>query len=100
MLIFLKRDHGAILRAAGKRRKMSQYEIGNPLTATKMTQHWPRAALYAPLRVTLFENESGGCTFAYDQPSSPFGQFGDDRVTEEARALDEELKSALQRSAQ
>ena len=99
LFIFLKRDHGALLGAAGEPRKVFQYEIGNPLTAMKMTRHQRRAALYAPLRVTLFENDSGGCTFEYDRPSSLFGQFGDDRVTEVARGLDEELKSALMRSA-
>jgi uncharacterized protein (DUF302 family) len=100
LFIFLKRDHGALLRVAGQHRKVFQYEIGNPLTATKMTWHQLQSALYAPLRVTLFENDSGGCTFAYDRPSSLFGQFGDDRVAEVARRLDEELKSALLRSAQ
>lgn len=100
LFIFLKRDHGALLRVAGQRRKLFQYEIGNPLTATKMTRHQRQAALYAPLRVTLFESDEGGCAFAYDRPSSLFGQFGDERVTETARRLDEELKSALLRAAQ
>jgi uncharacterized protein (DUF302 family) len=100
LFIFLKRDHGALLRIAGQYRTAFQYEIGNPLTATKMTRHKLAAALYAPLRVTLYENESGGCTFAYDQPSSLFGQFGDERVTDVARRLDEQLKSALLQAAQ
>jgi hypothetical protein len=34
-----------------KTRKAVQYEIGNPLTATRMTRHRMAAALYAPLRV-------------------------------------------------
>ncbi len=100
LFIFLKRDHGALLRSAGQRRKVCQYEIGNPLTASKMTRHQLQAALYAPLRVTLFETDSGGCAFAYDRPSSLFGQFGDERVVEVARRLDEELKSVLLRSSQ
>jgi uncharacterized protein (DUF302 family) len=99
LFIFLKRDHGALLRAAGPHKKVFQYEIGNPLTAMKMTRHQRRAALYAPLRVTLVEDDSGGCTFEYDRPSSLFGQFGDDGVTDVARGLDEDLKSALTRSA-
>jgi hypothetical protein len=65
-----------------------------------MTRHQLQAALYVPLRVTLFENDSGGCTFAYDRPSSLFGQFGDERVTEVSHRLDEELKAALLQSAQ
>ena len=37
LYIFLKRDHGELLQITGRARKALQYEIGNPLTATKMT---------------------------------------------------------------
>jgi hypothetical protein len=57
--IFGARDHGGLLRTAGLARKAVQYEIGNPLTATGMTRHQLPAALYAPLRVLLYENEAG-----------------------------------------
>ena len=63
LFIFLKRDHGALLRITGRPRKALQYEIGNPLTATRMTRHQIPAALYAPLRVVLYENAAGGATF-------------------------------------
>jgi len=46
--IFLDRDHGALLQIAGGTRNARQYEIGNPLTASKMTRHQLPAALYAP----------------------------------------------------
>ena len=36
LFIFLKRDHGALLQVTGRPRKATQYEIGNPLTATRM----------------------------------------------------------------
>jgi Domain of unknown function DUF302 len=57
--IFLVRDHGEILRIAGQSRNALQYEIGNPLTASSMTRHNLAAALYAPLRVVLYETENG-----------------------------------------
>jgi hypothetical protein len=57
--IFGERDHGAVLRIVGGRRSALQYDIGNPLTASKMTRYQLPAALYAPLRVVLFENEQG-----------------------------------------
>ena len=44
-------DHGANLQIVGRKRNSLLYEIGNPLTATKMTRHQLPAALYAPLRV-------------------------------------------------
>ncbi len=87
-------------KAAGQQRKATQYEIGNPLTATLMTRHKLAASLYAPLRVALYENEGGGCAFAYDQPSSLFGQFGDEQINVVARGLDEKLKAALLRAAE
>ncbi|VFU10094.1 conserved protein of unknown function [Methylocella tundrae] len=100
LFIFLKRDHGAFLRSAGRSRKALQYEIGNPLTATMMTQHELPAALYAPLRVVLYENAAGGATFEYDKPSTLFGQFGDERVAAVSRDLDAELERALRRAAE
>jgi hypothetical protein len=39
LFIFLKRDHGALLRIASQTRKALQYEIGNPVTASMMTKH-------------------------------------------------------------
>ena len=97
--IFLDRDHGALLQIAGGARNARQYEIGNPLTASKMTRHQLPAALYAPLRVVLYEDGNGRGIFEYDKPSSFFGQFGDERVTEVGRYLDETLEAALLRAA-
>ncbi len=98
--IFLAREHGALLQIAGGRRNAVQYEIGNPLTATKMTRHRLPAGLYAPLRVVLFEDEQGRGVFEYDKPSSFFGQFGDERVTEVGRYLDATLEAALRNAAE
>jgi hypothetical protein len=39
-------------------------------TATRMTRHQIPAALYAPLRVVLYENTAGGAIFEYDKPST------------------------------
>jgi len=98
--IFLAREHGALLQIAGGKRNAVQYEIGNPLTATKMTRHRLPAGLYAPLRVVLFEDEQGRGVFEYDRPSSFFGQFGDERVTEVGRYLDAALEAALRNAAE
>jgi hypothetical protein len=97
--IFLSRDHGALLGIYGKRHQAIQYEIGNPLTASTMTRHKLAAGLYAPLRVVLYENDDGSSRFEYDLPSSLFGQFGDERITEVARGLDVALGRALSSAA-
>jgi Domain of unknown function DUF302 len=92
--IFQVRDHGALLKIAGKARNALQYDIGNPVTASLMTRHRLSAALYAPVRVVLYENDEGHGVFEYDQPSTTFGQFGDERVTAVARGLDAALARA------
>ena len=97
--IFETRDHGALLQIAGGKRNALQYEIGNPLTASKMTRHQLPAALYAPLRVVLFEDEQGRGIFEYDKPSSFFGQFGDERVTAVGQYLDATLDAVLRNAA-
>jgi uncharacterized protein (DUF302 family) len=95
LFIFISRDHGELLQIAGRKRNAVQYEIGNPITASKMTRHNLGAALYAPLRVVLFEADAGDVVFEYDKPSTLFGQFGDETISEVARCLDRELEAAL-----
>jgi len=93
--IFLVRDHGALTAADGLKSKAMQYEIGNPLTAERMTRYVLAAGLYAPLRVILYQDASERAIFEYDLPSSLFGQFGDERVAKVGRELDAELEAAL-----
>jgi uncharacterized protein (DUF302 family) len=99
LAIFGSRDHGGLLRVAGLARRAVQYDIGNPLTATRMTQHHLPAALYAPLRVVLYQKEHGRAVFEYDRPSSLFGQFGDERVAAVVRELDASLEHVLAEAA-
>lgn len=94
--LFLARNHGELTAVDGQTSKAMQYEIGNPLTAERMTRHDLAAGLYAPLRVMLYEDKSGKAIFEYDLPSSLFGQFGDERITQVGRELDAELETALQ----
>ena len=94
--LFLVRNHGELTAADGQTSKGMQYEIGNPLTAERMTRYALAAGLYAPLRVMLYEDETGKAIFEYDLPSSLFGQFGDERITQVARELDAEVEAVLQ----
>jgi hypothetical protein len=93
--IFLIRDHGALLQIAGRSRNALQYDIGNPITASLMTRHRLAAALYAPIRVVLYEDDLGRGVFEYDRPSSTFGQFGDEHITAVANGLDVALARVL-----
>jgi len=91
--IFQVRDHGALLKIVGEARSALQYDIGNPVTASPMTRHRLAAALYAPIRVVLYQDDAGHGVFEYDQPSTTFGQFGDERVTAVARGLDAAVRT-------
>ena len=91
-MLFSTSDHGALLRLAGQPRKAVQYVLGNPLFAVEMTRYAIGAALYAPLRVLIYEPEQGKTCIEYDKPSSLFGQFGDERVSRTAAALDRKLE--------
>jgi hypothetical protein len=57
--IFQVRDHGAVLKIAGKARNALQYDIGNPVTASLMVRYQLAAALYPPIRVVLYESAAG-----------------------------------------
>lgn len=97
--IFGTRDHGSLLQVAGSRRKAIQYDIGNPLTASRMTQHVLSAALYAPIRVLLREAPDGHAAFEYDRPRTSFGQFSDKDVDAVAEELDRRLRETLMAAA-
>lgn len=94
--IFGFRDHGALLGIAGPRRHAIQYDIGNPLTASKMTRHNIAAGLYAPIRVLLSEDGDGAVSFEYDRPVSTFGQFKSPEIDAVAVQLDKDLRAALE----
>jgi uncharacterized protein (DUF302 family) len=99
LMIFGSRDHGGLLQVQKLNRKAVQYDIGNPLTASKMTCHQLSAGLYAPVRVYLRESPDGEVAFEYDRPVSTFGQFGDSAVNAVAKDLDGLLEAALLQAA-
>jgi uncharacterized protein (DUF302 family) len=78
--------------------RANQYLIGNPLFAVQMTQYHPGAALYAPLRILIYEDVSGVTHFEYDLPSSLFGQFKDERINKVALMLDKKMEDLVNSS--
>jgi uncharacterized protein (DUF302 family) len=99
LMIFGVRDHGALLGIVEQSRRSLQYDIGNPLTAAKMTRHRLSAGLYAPIRVLLLDHDDGHVAFEYDRPVSTFGQFGNLEIDTIARELDRTLQRALKSAA-
>ena len=93
-------DHGADLLMVGQRRKAKLYLIGNPLLAIQVNRYDIRAALYAPLRVLVFESEHGCTVVEFDQASTLFGQFGRNEVTAGAVESDGKLDRVIAKAAQ
>jgi len=88
--------HGEWLVLSGRPAKISEFFIGNVLSASEMAHHHKAAALYAPLRIVMYER-AGRTIIEYDRPSSLFGQYGDERVDRVARSLDSRLERLLVR---
>jgi uncharacterized protein (DUF302 family) len=83
--------HGDWLALEGRRRQGIVYYVGNILSAAQMTKLNFSAALYAPLRLNVYENAHGGTTFEYDKPSTQFGQFHNADIAKVAQSLDDHL---------
>lgn len=98
-MLFRTSNHGLLLRIVGSPRKAMQYLLGNPLFAIEMTRYAIGAALYAPLRVLIYEPEEGKTCVEYDLPSSLFGQFKDAHVDRMAESLDRKLGTLIASAA-
>lgn len=94
LMIFSRLDHGQLLKLYGIHIKSFVYSIGNPLVAGSMTQMKTAAGLYAPIRVIVYQEPGKPLTVEYDQPSSFFGQFGDE-VGAVGLALDKKLHDLI-----
>ncbi|KAI1339748.1 hypothetical protein F5Y15DRAFT_382014 [Xylariaceae sp. FL0016] len=89
------RDFGLLLGMVGEPSKAVQYEIGNPLTATRMNQYATGVGLYVPIRVLLRVNEKGEAVFEYDRIESVVRKFGSPDACEIAKQLDRDLMDVL-----
>jgi len=95
LIIFGIQEHGQLLKLAGQKINARQYIIGNPLIALSMTRVDVRAALYAPLRILIYEESEHELIVEYDKPSSLFGQFNNEQVTAIGKQLDIKLIKLL-----
>ena len=83
--------HGDWLILKGGPKNVTEYFIGNILSAVEMTSVNFAAGLYAPLRIVLYENAEGGSTIEYDRPSTQLSQFRSARIDLVGKSLDERI---------
>lgn len=95
MALFSTVDHTPLLALAGKTSRARQYTVGNPLLAVQMTTHVPEAALYAPPRIVVYEDEAGRAFVAYDRFVSLIAQYQQPEMTEVARTVERKLEALI-----
>jgi uncharacterized protein (DUF302 family) len=95
MTLFNVEDVGQLLSLNGPPRAAKRYFVGNYLRAAQIISTDLRLALYAPLRVLVYEAEDGSAHVEYDLPSSQFSQFNNELIKQSGLALDNKLKNLI-----
>jgi uncharacterized protein (DUF302 family) len=93
--ILSKIEPGALLRLSGKPTRATQYAIGNPLLAIQMIEHVPEAALYAPLRLVVYENRAGKAVVAYERFTSQLAQYPNPEIAPVAQLVEQKLEELV-----
>src|SRR5215468_8551455 len=93
--IFHKVEHGDLLSAAGKPRRVSQYAIGNPLLAMRMIQHEPGVALYAPLRLAVYEDGEGKCVVACDRFTTLLARYQHPEIASTSKLVEQKVEALI-----
>jgi uncharacterized protein (DUF302 family) len=93
--VFSKVEQGELLSAQGKRGRAAQYSIGNPLLAIQMIVHDREVALYAPLRLAIYENEQGGTSITYDRFTSVVAPYRHPEIARVAEIVEQKLEDVV-----
>jgi uncharacterized protein (DUF302 family) len=93
--IFSKLDQGSLLTLGGKPTRAAQYAVGNPLLAIQMIEHAPEVALYAPLRLAVYENRAGKAFVAYERFTSQLAQYPNPEIAPVAQLVEEKLEELV-----
>jgi len=99
-MLFMKRDHGAVIRKAASPHKprMVRLIMGNPLIMQEMAKRVPDAGSYAPVTV-LVDERSDGVHISYDRMASFLAPYRNADALAVARDLDKKVESLLSEAA-
>ncbi len=98
--IFNTVEHTPLIALSGKNSRVTQYSAGNPLLAVQMSRLLPEAALYAPLRFAVYQDESGQTFVAYDNFLSQLAQYQREEITQIAQVVQDNLRTLLAEATQ
>jgi uncharacterized protein (DUF302 family) len=90
-LRYWRNEVDPMMRLAGHDRRCTTYLMGNHVVAERMYRHDPGVLLYAPLRVTLYEDHDDRLWLSVDQPSTRFSSFGNPEIAAVGEELDGKL---------
>lgn len=93
--IFSKLAPEDLLTLSGKPRRVAQYAIGNPLLAIQMIEHASEAALYAPLRLVVYENRAGNAVVAYERFTSQLAPYPQPEIAPVAQLVEQKLEELI-----
>jgi len=93
--IFGKVEQGQLLSLAGKPGKAVQYALGNPLLAIQMIEHAPEVALYAPMRLAVYETHDGNTFVAFDRLTSLLAQYSHPEIARVARLVEQRVEALI-----
>jgi hypothetical protein len=88
-------DGSPLFAIAGHATSVTTYLMGNHVFAEQMFRHDPAILLYAPLRVTIYQDKAGRAHLSVDQPSTRFASFGDPQIAAVGESLDEKLAELI-----
>src|SRR5215510_7124576 len=96
LCIFHKVEHGDLLSLQeAKPTRVSRYAIGNPLLAIRMIQHEPGVALYAPLRLAVYEDGEGQCVVACDRFTSLLTRYQHPEIASTAKLVEQKVDALV-----
>ncbi|SDF77714.1 DUF302 domain-containing protein [Chitinophaga filiformis] len=80
----------------GHRRKIRQYQIGNPHIMYRMVENHAGTGLYMPIHLLVYETSDGKVMVEYDLPSSLCAQFNNTRILSDSIMLENNLIKMIQ----
>src|SRR5262252_10689189 len=96
LCVFHKVEHGDLLSLqVGKPQRVSQYAIGNPLLAIRMIQHEPGVALYAPLRLAVYEDGGGKCVVTCDRFTSVLARYQHPEIASTSKLVEQKVDALI-----
>jgi len=89
LMIISQADQGALTSLSGVQKQCKLYLVGNPVIASEILAIDPRASLYVPFRVCLYqEAEAVSGSISYDRPSSSLATLGRAELADVGLLLD------------